>query len=84
MAVLQENIFDIVKRAKSKDFTVELRNWKNDAYTFASLYQDQYKNGMIFKQFESIEDSFKTIEEQRKKLNKKQATEQALLYVDGK
>lgn len=83
MAVLQENIFDIVKRAKSKDFTVELRNWKNDAYTFASLYQDQYKNGMIFKQFESIEDSFKTIEEQRKKLNKKQATEQALLYVDG-
>jgi hypothetical protein len=80
---LTENIFDIVKRAKPKNFTVELRNWKKDAFTFASLYEDQYKNGMIFKQFESIEDSFKTIEEQRKIPNKKQATESALYYVDG-
>ena len=28
MAVLQENIFDIVKRAKTKDFRTELSGWQ--------------------------------------------------------
>tara|TARA_Y100000385_G_C13101518_1_gene644826 strand:+ start:929 stop:2611 length:1683 start_codon:yes stop_codon:yes gene_type:complete len=66
MAVLQENIFDIVKRAKSLDFRTELTDWQQLSFAQSSTFESMYRNGMIFKQFKSIEDSFKTIDEVRK------------------
>lgn len=78
---LTENIFDIVKRANSKDFQSELSDWKSRAFTTPTLYDNHYNNGMIFKQFKSIEDSFKTIEEQRKNPNTTSATKEALKKV---
>tara|TARA_R110002050_G_scaffold81989_2_gene175553 strand:- start:137 stop:1819 length:1683 start_codon:yes stop_codon:yes gene_type:complete len=78
MALLQENIFDIVKRANPKNYVDELISWKIDSTTYSSRYDEWYKKGMIFKQFNSIEDSFKTIEEARKEVNKKNSTQKAL------
>ena len=78
---LTENIFDIVKRAKSLDFESELSDWKSRAYTLPNEYDSQYRKGMIFKQFKSIEDSFKTIDEQRKNPNKTEETKEALTKV---
>ena len=51
MAVLQENIFDIVKRANTKDFKTELRTWQSNSYAQSSTWSSMYRNGMIFKQF---------------------------------
>tara|TARA_R110001632_G_scaffold128872_2_gene242955 strand:+ start:201 stop:1883 length:1683 start_codon:yes stop_codon:yes gene_type:complete len=81
MALLQENIFDIVKRANPKSYLDELNSWKIDSISRSYRYDNWYRNGMIFKQFNSIEDSFKTIEEVRKELNKKNTTQDALYKV---
>ena len=78
---LTENIFDIVKRAKSLDFEYELSDWKSRAYTLPNEYDNHYRKGMIFKQFKSIEDSFKTIDEQRTNPNKTEETKAALKKV---
>jgi len=77
MALLQENIFDIVKRANPKNYSDELISWKIDSAIYSG-YEEWYEKGMIFKQFDSIEDSFKTIEEARKEVNKKKSTQKAL------
>ena len=51
MALLQENIFDIVKRANPKNYVDELISWKIDSTTYSSRYDEWYKKGMIFNKF---------------------------------
>ena len=83
MAVLQENIFDIVKRANTKDFKTELSTWQRNSYAQSSTWSNMYKNGMIFKQFKSIDDSFKTIDEVRKDPSKFLYGQKALSYISS-
>ena len=83
MAVLQENIFDIVKRAKTKDFRTELSGWQKNSYVQSSTWEDLYRRGMNFKQFKSIDDSFKTIEEVRKDPSKFLKGIDALDYISS-
>ena len=83
MAVLQENIFDIVKRANTKDFKTELRTWQRNSYAQSSTWSNMYRNGMIFKQFKSIDDSFKTIDKVRKDPSKFLLGQKALTYISS-
>lgn len=83
MAVLQENIFDIVKRANTKDFKTELRTWQSNSYAQSSTWSSMYRNGMIFKQFKSIDDSFKTIDKVRKDPSKFLYGQKALSYISS-